>query len=248
MTLSLATSTRRSFVRVLEVDPELGSGLSEEERRRATKYLLARATTLPAGDWDPVVGCPPQEPGSLGMLVVEGLLARRVDVCGASALELLGPGDIARPWDGEDEPADTARTSSWKALSTTEVAWLDHEFGLVASRWPEILPALIRCTVQRANRLACHLAISHVVGVESRILQLLAHMAERWGRVTVDGVLIPIPLTNEMLGAIIGARPPSVSTGLRKLAGGGALVRRPDGTWLLHTGAVMDQQPLAASA
>lgn len=237
MSLGIVGNGRRSLVRVLEVDPELAAGLSEEDRRRATKYLLARTTTIPAGRWEPARDCPPQEPGSLGMLVVDGILARRVDVGGASSLELLGPGDIVHPW--EEEPnGDMPRATSWNALTTTEVGWLDHEFGLMAARWPAIITQLMCRTMQRANCLACHLAISHIVGVETRLLQLLTHMSERFGRVTVDGVLIPIPLTNEMLGAIIGARPPSVSTGLRKLAWDAELVRRPDGAWLLRPDAL----------
>ena len=249
--LDLAATGRRSFVRVLEVDPEFAVGLNEEESRLASKYLLARTTTLPAGQWD-ARDCPRQDGRALGMLIIDGLLARRVDIAAESAmrgqgsvavgssLELLGSGDVARPWDGDDEPGGGLRTTSWSVLCTTEVAWLDDEFAQVASRWPEITAHIVRRAVQRAGNLACHLAISHIVGVESRILLLLAHMSERWGRVTPGGVLVPVPLTNEMLGTIIGARPPSVSTALRKLAVAGALERRPDGTWMLNREALAE--------
>jgi CRP-like cAMP-binding protein len=246
-TLNFAASGHRSFVRVLEVDPELAAGLTEEERRRASKHLLARVTTLPAGRWDLARDCPPQGAGSLGMLVVDGLLGRRVTVRGGSSLELLGAGDITRPWEGDREPDDAPRSASWSVLSTTEAAWLDDEFARVAARWPEITAQLIRRATQRASRLACQLAISHVVGVEIRVLRLLGHMAERWGRVTPEGVLVPIPLTNEMLGWLIGARPPSISTALQKLAHAELLVRGPDGSWLLRDHAVVqDAAPGAA--
>lgn len=252
MMLDLSATGRQSFVRVLEVDPEFGAGLTAEESRLATKYLLARTTTLHPGEWDVARDCPPQSRRALGMLVIDGLLARRVHVSAGSAvsgersvpfgssLELLGSGDVARPWDPDDQPEDGLCTTTWSALRTTEVAWLDDEFAQVAARWPEIVAQLVRRAMQRAGNLARHLAISHIVGIESRVLLLLAYMSERWGRVTPDGVLIPVPLTNEMLGTIIGARPPSVSTALRKLAVAGVLLRRPDGSWMLHREALAD--------
>ena len=229
---------RRSFVRLLELDPELAAGLSEEEARRAMKYLVARTTHVPAGSWEPEHEFLPEEPRSLGLLIVDGLLTRRVEVRGGSSLELLGPGDLIRPWDADRTPEDVMRTASWCALGATEVAWLDHEFAALCAHWPEVGANLLKRTMQRTCALACHLAISHIVGVELRILRLLGHLAERWGRVTRMGVLVPVPLTNEMIGTIIGARPPSVSTALRKLLRADLVVRRPDGTWLLHHQAV----------
>ena len=248
MTRALAANRRRSFVRVIEVDPELAAGFSKEERRRAGRHLLARTTTLLAGEWDPLRDCPPQHEGALGMLVVEGLLARRVRVRDATSLELLGPGDVTRPWESDRESEHALHTVSWSSLGITEVAWLDHEFAHMAARWPEIAAQLVRRSLERVTSLACHLAISHMVGVEARILCLLDHLAERWGRVTPQGVLVPVPLTNEMLGAMIGARPPSVSTALGKLARAGSLVRRHDGTWLLHHHAVVPEPPVTLTA
>lgn len=241
MAFDLVSSRRKSFVRLLEVDPELASGLAEEEAARASKYLLARTTTIPAGGWEPLHDCTRQDSKTLGMLVIDGLLTRRVDVRGGSSLELIGPGDVIRPWDGDRAPDDVMRTTSWTALCSTEVAWLDDEFALVAARWPEVAAGLIRRCMQRTSSLSCHLAISHIVGVEMRILRLLGHLAERWGRVTRDGVLVPVPLTNEMVGTIIGARAPSVSTALGKLSQADLVVRRPDGSWLLNHAAVVDE-------
>src|SRR3954447_6385011 len=44
---------RRSFVRVLEVDPELADGMDREAVGVATRHLLASTTTLATGLWDP---------------------------------------------------------------------------------------------------------------------------------------------------------------------------------------------------
>jgi CRP-like cAMP-binding protein len=123
-------------------------------------------------------------------------------------------------------------------LSPAEIAWLDQEFVRLAVRWPGVVTQIVKRGLQRAADLTCDLAISHIVGVDIRLLLLLTHLAERWGKVTQDGVVVPIPVTNEMLGAMVGARPPSVSTALRKLAQDKRVLRRRDGTWLLDAHAL----------
>jgi CRP/FNR family transcriptional regulator, cyclic AMP receptor protein len=63
---------------------------------------------------------------------------------------------------------------------------------------------------------------------------LFWHLAERWGRVSGDGVIVPLALTHRILGQLVGARRPTVSTALSELAEREELVRRPDGSWLLR--------------
>lgn len=237
---------RRSFVRLLEVDPDLGSGMTESEVRSAINFLTARTTTLPRGRWDPAGDSLPQEPSSLGVLVVDGLLARRVQVLRGTSLELVGPGDLACPWARDAGVEEGPRTAHWEVLSPAVVAWLDQEFTRLVVNWPAIVAQIVKRGLQQAAYLAYDLAISHIVGVDLRLLQLLTHLAERWGIVTQEGVVVPIPLTNEMMGAMIGARPPSVSTALRKLTQDKRVLRRRDGTWLLHPHALSaeaGQQP-----
>ena len=48
------------------------------------------------------------------------------------------------------------------------------------------------------------------------------------------GVVIPLQLTHETLGRLIGARRPTVSLALKELDGDNLLERRADGAWLLH--------------
>jgi hypothetical protein len=52
--------------------------------------------------------------------------------------------------------------------------------------------------------------------------------------VSGDGVLVPLALTHRILGQLVGARRPTVSTALSELAEREELVRRPDGSWLLR--------------
>jgi CRP/FNR family cyclic AMP-dependent transcriptional regulator len=67
--------------------------------------------------------------------------------------------------------------------------------------------------------------------VDRRLLTLFWHLAERWGRVGTDGVVVPLALTHRMLGLLVGARRPTVSSALRERD---ELVRGLDGSWLLR--------------
>jgi CRP/FNR family cyclic AMP-dependent transcriptional regulator len=62
--------------------------------------------------------------------------------------------------------------------------------------------------------------------------------------VSGDGVIVPLALTHRILGQLVGARRPTVSTALSELAERGELVRRADGSWLLR-GEPPDAESLA---
>jgi hypothetical protein len=57
-------------------------------------------------------------------------------------------------------------------------------------------------------------------------------LAESWGRVTPAGTTLPLSLTHDALGALIGARRPTVTLALRELTERGAVIRQDQG-WLL---------------
>ena len=46
---------------------------------------------------------------------------------------------------------------------------------------------------------------------------MLWHLAERWGRVHPDGVVIPLPLNHQRLADLVGAHRPSVTTAMGEL-------------------------------
>jgi CRP/FNR family transcriptional regulator, cyclic AMP receptor protein len=71
-------------------------------------------------------------------------------------------------------------------------------------------------------------------GVEQRLLVALWHMADRWGRVAPDGVVLDLRLTHETLASVVGARRPTVTLGLQHLAADGSVVRRADGRFVLR--------------
>ncbi|MFL5795732.1 MAG: helix-turn-helix domain-containing protein, partial [Actinomycetota bacterium] len=77
-------------------------------------------------------------------------------------------------------------------------------------------------------------AIAYHQRVDDRLLLMLWHLAERWGRVHPDGVVVPLPLNHQRLADLVGAHRPSVTTAMGELTRSGAVSRRDDGDWVLH--------------
>jgi CRP/FNR family transcriptional regulator, cyclic AMP receptor protein len=220
---------RRNVVAVLEADPDLGEGLGEEELALARRYLVAEVWNLQPGEWEP-----PMAPAGLGLLVLDGLVSRTVEVARATCAELLGHGDLLRPWQENPAGGLLDSESRWEVLEPARLALLDRRFAMVAARWPELVEALMSRAIQRSRALAFHMALSHFTRVDARLLALFWYLADRWGRVTPDGVTIPLRLTHHTLARLVGAQRPSVTTGLGQLADEGKLTRRGESGWLLH--------------
>ena len=112
-------------------------------------------------------------------------------------------------------------------LSPLTVAVLDRRFAAEMARYPEITAALFDRLSERSLRLATTQAISQLTRVDRRLKALFWHLAERWGRVSGDGVIVPLALTHRILGQLVGARRPTVSTALSELAERGELDAPP---------------------
>lgn len=222
---------RDSPVRLLDADPDLGQGLSGDELV-AAREIVVQTGTIEAGSWEPLATI--DEPGRhLGLLVLDGLLARDTVVADTACAELVGAGDVLRPWERFGEQAPMPYEVEWTVIDPTRVALLDRRSSEQMCRWPPIVHAVVARTVARAHALAFSLAITCMTGVKIRLLMLFWHLADRWGTVRREGVSVPLALTHEMLGRLVGARRPSVSTALGELADDGLVERRGDG-WLLH--------------
>jgi CRP/FNR family transcriptional regulator, cyclic AMP receptor protein len=217
---------------VLALDPDLGQLLSPERREAAERELVVRVTSVAVGEWDAgrLAGA---DPGHVGLLVLEGVMAREVLVGDTVSTELLGPGDVIRPWQLQDDPGLLPVEVRWNALSAVRLAVLDRRFAAHLARYPEVNAVLIDRLSDRAQRLSITQAISQLNRVDRRLVALFWHLAERWGRVVGDGVAVPLTLSHRLLGQLVGARRPTVSTALAELARDGQVVRRPDGTWLM---------------
>jgi CRP/FNR family cyclic AMP-dependent transcriptional regulator len=215
--------TRR--VALLDIDPELGAQLPPQRLAAARAALGVQLMTVRRGAPLPV-------PGEAGLLVVSGAIAQEVVLEDTVSTELLGPGDVVMAGSDPDRgllALDVRR----QVLADARVARL----GATVLAYPEIACVLLQRVARQADRLAVVKALSQLNSVERRLLALFRHLAERWGRVGVRGILIPLTLSHRLLGELIGARRPTVSVALGALAKSGALDRLEDGTWLLATDA-----------
>lgn len=220
-------------VLLLDADRELAAALSQEERALAHRHLRTRVLTLEPGRWRP--DATTDWSGHLGFLVLDGVIARDVSVRRRCSAELIGAGDLIRPWDEADD-ADLSIDHEWQwdVLEPARLAVLDARCALVAGRWPALLESLIARSVRRSRMLALQFALTQVAGVDVRVHLMLWHLADRWGRVTPDGVVLSVRLTHELLGRLVGAQRQSVTSALRRLAQDGLVRRLDDGDWLLR--------------
>ena len=224
---------RQQKVHVIDAFPELADRLDSEQQRLARQYALATLEVLAPGLWHPRRELQPA-PGHLGLLVLEGLLTRDVVMGETLATELVGRGDILRPVDHDGQDAPVPFDVVWRVLEPTRIAVLDREFARVIGHWPEAMEVLMRGAVSRAQSLAVNLAVSHLRRVDVRLHVLMWYLADRWGKVTPQGVNVPLRLTHQTLGRLVGAQRPSVTTALKQLAEEGKVTRADDQTWMLH--------------
>lgn len=217
---------------LLALDPELGQLLTADRRAAAERDLRVRVITFPVGEWDGA-RLADADPAHLGLLLVEGVLAREIVLADTVSTELLGPGDVVRPWHIAGPPELLPVSVRWNALATVRLGLIDRRAAAQLSRYPEISAVIVDRLSERAQRLAITQAISQLNRVDRRLLALFWHLAERWGRVCREGIAVPLALSHRLIGELVGARRPTVSTALAELARDGQLVRRDDGTWLL---------------
>jgi CRP/FNR family cyclic AMP-dependent transcriptional regulator len=226
------TVTSQGRIHLLDADPELGRLLRGSRLEEARRDLVTRRHSLERGPWD-AERLRATGPEHVGLLLIEGVLAREIALEDNVSAELLGPGDLVRPWQVHP-PSQLMRAEvRWTVVEEARFAVLDRHFAVQLARYPEVNAILIDRLTERAQRLAMTQAISQLNGVERRLLGLFWHLSERWGRVVPDGISVPVPLPHRVIAQLVGARRPTVSTALGHLAERGELLRRPDGGWLL---------------
>jgi CRP-like cAMP-binding protein len=218
------------LVRVADADPELFAGVQDPAARAAS---VAEVMRLERGPWR--TGDSGHEPsGHFGLLILEGILIRRVRFGRRPVLELVGPGDVLRPWVGLGEGSALRQETEWRVHERTDLALLDRRFAARVTGWPEIPAAIMDRYVRRARLLTLHLSIAQLPRLRDGLTALFWYLADRWGRVTTDGVVVDVPLTHELLAGLVGARRPAVTTTLGELQRSGDLARREDGRWVVH--------------
>jgi len=217
---------------VLVRDPELAGSLEGERLRKAERELVAATAVAFEGPWDPEEDSDSVR-GGIGLLLLEGLIVRRVGRTGRYGAELLGPGDLMRPWQRDGEDVSLPFDTTFRVIDQALLALLDARFAARAAPYPEVAGALIGRAMQRSRTLVVNMAIAHYPRIDRRLLMLMWHLADRWGRVTPDGIRVPLRLTHQQLADLVASRRPSVTSGLHRLVEEGRLSRLGD-DWLLH--------------
>jgi len=214
-------------VQLLHIEPDIARFLPPAQRAEADGLGV------------PVVGF---EPGPLDLgselrrargfagIVLKGMVVHRLRVGDQPGLRVLGPGDIlARS--GTQRTLLLAR-STYHVAASIEVAMLGDEWLVAARRWPLLVPGLQTLLAAQSERLSAQFVICQLPRVDQRLLAILWLIAESWGHVTSVGTTLPLSLTHDALGEMIGARRSTVTLALGELSERGAIVRQHSG-WLL---------------
>ena len=213
------------------MDADLAAGIEPSELPVASERSLARVIEFRAGPW-----APPTQPGSdaVGLFVLDGLLAHRLVAHDRQSVDLLGPGDVLTAGEWADGFGAVPTSTRWDALSAGELAVLDRYWHERLTPWPVIHVALLDRTAQRSRSMALRLALARIPMISQRLRLLLWHLADRWGRVGPDGVVLPLRLPHETLAELACARRESVCRAMQELARYDLVTARPDGGWLLR--------------
>ncbi len=212
-------------IRIFEVEPDLARFLSDEDRTEAER-LLVPVLTVERGPLDVAHALGE----AFGAVVLEGMVLQRLQLGSHLTMKVFGPGDLLAR--GSDSGSMLIGDLTFSALEGTRLALLGAEFLLATRRWPALVAGLHLRAGEQAERVAVQLAICQLPRVEERLLSLFWWLAESWGRVTSTGTMLPMAITHDVLGALVGARRPTVTLAVGDLVQRGAIARQDRG-WLL---------------
>jgi CRP/FNR family transcriptional regulator, cyclic AMP receptor protein len=228
--VELSTLREMKTAQVLRDDPDLLGGMTEPRASRAVRTCQTHILELPQGSWE--AESAQLDRSGFGLLLLSGVLCRRVAQRECYGAELVGPGDLMRPWDKIGEWSSIPVESSWLVLQPARLAVLDNRFAHCAAPFPEVSAELLRRALIRSRYLAILVAIISQRRIETRLTMLFWHLADRFGKLRGEWVEIPVPLTHATLSELVAARRPSVTTALSQLHDRG-LLRRNGSGWLL---------------
>jgi CRP/FNR family transcriptional regulator, cyclic AMP receptor protein len=219
--------TTAQTVRLLDVEPDLGRYLTAVDVQ-VLDGLSVPTAEIGVGDVDMHELLVAHR--AFGMLVLDGMLVRRISMGDVATLRPLGPGDLVG---GALLPTTMlVKDSGWRAAAPTRLAMLEREVLLGGHRAPRLVAGLHARSIEQADRVAVQLAICQLPRVEDRVLSMLWLLAESWGQVTGQGTSLRMRLTHETIGGLIGARRSTVTLAIRQLTDDGAVLRQEHG-WLL---------------
>ena len=219
-------------VRLLDVDPDLGSDLSDHERVNAQDHAVLPALDLEPGPWSvtQLQGSGKTRGELHGFMVIDGVVSTAAWLAGRRCVRVITEREIillARS-------ADTSLPVSWawSTLTAARLAVLDDRLLVIAGRWPRLFSAILKRAAAQERQALLQQAISQLPRVEDRLLALFWVLADRRGSVRSDGILVELPITHQSLAEMIGAQRPTVSLGLARLGELGWLCDTAAG-WLI---------------
>ena len=225
------TISAGQLCRLLEEDPDLAEAIAPSRREEAADRCVVTTLRVPRGRWSIPRAVSP--PGAIGLLVLDGLLLRRVGVDGRFGAEILGEGDLLHPRIDLLRDTSLSVTTAWRVLQPLRVAILDVEAAHRFAAYPELTGSFVDRALDRTRNLQILMAIVHHARVNVRVNTLLWHLADRWGRVRSEGIVLPLAITHSVLADMVAARRPTVTTALSELARMDR-VRPIEGGWLLR--------------
>jgi CRP/FNR family transcriptional regulator, cyclic AMP receptor protein len=225
-----AADGSRSVVALLRVDARMRDAVPPSERGFAERVVVVPRRTLEPGRWQPE-GLLDRSVRPFAAMLLHGLVTHEILLAGRRSANLLGPGDVFRPWRSADTclPCDPR----WTAGGRAEIALLDERFVMATRKWPDLSVVVYERLAEQLEVAAVRAAIVGLPRVEARLLALFWQLADRWGVVTGDGIVVRLPLTHALLGHLVGAQRPTVSLALQALADAELLRRGGDGAWIL---------------
>jgi hypothetical protein len=212
----------------LDAEPDIARFLDPEDLAAARRLAVPLLSVAEDGVED--LGPELEQSGAFGAIIIDGVVLRQLVVGDQLGMTLLGPGDLILV--GSDPPSMLVGESLWRAVARTRLAVLGREFLLAARRWPSLFAGLELRSAQQIDRLTTQLVVCQLPRVDQRVLALMWLLAESWGHVTPTGTTLPLSVTHDAIGALVGARRPTVTLALRELTDRGAILRQEQG-WLL---------------
>jgi hypothetical protein len=167
---------------------------------------------------------------AFGATVLSGVVMNSLRAGEQTGIQVLGPGDLLL--EGSELLPTWLGGVESRAAGSVRLGLFGNDLLAAAFRWPRIIQGLYGAVGDQLKRLTAQLVICQLPRVDERVLAMLWLLSESWGQVTPSGVRLPLTLTHETLGALVGARRPTVTLALRKLVQEGAIVHQ-DAGWLL---------------
>jgi CRP-like cAMP-binding protein len=220
-------------IALLRADAELRAVVPADEQPLAERVAVVPVQRAEPGAWNPrTLERDAREP--FAAVLIEGVLTREVTIAERGTTQLIGPGDVFNPW--PETRAVLPTSVEWRVAEPAVIAVLDQRFLNATRRWPQLGAVLMSRLAAQSDRMAVQCALTALPRVEQRVTALFWHLAERWGRVGSDGVVVPLRLTHDQIGRLVGAQRPTVTLALRDLNRDGIVTRLDQSHWLLQPG------------